>query len=67
MLLCEDTTPPPRRFGDPTDDAGMCVIGRPVEASAALLSPLRLVAVAPRRVQPTYPAVDVGSYMLFRA
>jgi SAM-dependent methyltransferase len=64
VLLCEDTNPA-NRHGAVDDDNGMCVIGRAVQAYAALLAPCRLVSVAPRRVEPTYPTADVGSYMLF--
>ncbi len=66
VLLCEDTNPA-ARFGDVEKGRGLCVIGRPVETYAALLTPLRLLTVAPRRVEPTYPSPDVGHFMLFRA
>ena len=66
VLLCEEMDPALRQ-GDVLDDNGMCVIGRPVEAYAALLSPLRLVDTTPRRVEPTYPRRDVGTYMLFQS
>jgi SAM-dependent methyltransferase len=40
--------------------------GRPVEAYAALLAPLTVVHTQPRRIEPTYPRPDVGTYMVFR-
>ena len=40
--------------------------GRPVEAYAALLTPLSLVHTRKRRIEPTYPRPDVGTYMVFR-
>lgn len=65
VLLCEDTnaaTP----FGDVTDEHGICVVGRSVEAYANLLFPLRFLASSRRRVEPTCPHKDVGHYMLFQ-
>lgn len=64
LLLCEETNPA-TRLGAVEDDNGMCVIGRAVPTYEALLAPCRLVSVSPRRVEPTYPTADVGSYMLF--
>jgi hypothetical protein len=66
VLLCEDTNPS-SRFGDGPDDAGMCVIGRPAQAYPALLLGCRLLSASPRRVEPTYPVKDVGTYMLFQS
>ena len=39
--------------------------GRSVETYAALFAPRRLVHTRPRRIEPTYPRSDVGSYMVF--
>jgi SAM-dependent methyltransferase len=66
ILLCEDTDPA-SRHGDVADESGMCVIGRPVGAYAAMLPSCCLLSTAPRRVEPTYPVRDVGTYMLFSA
>ena len=40
--------------------------GRAVSAYAEILAPLTLVHTQPRRIEPTYPRPDVGTYMVFR-
>lgn len=66
VLLCEETDPA-SRFGDPNDESGFCVIGRSARDYGERLAPFRLLASAPRRVEPTYPAKDVGTYLLFQS
>jgi SAM-dependent methyltransferase len=66
VLICEETDPR-HRSGDLNDEAGRCTIGRSVATYAALFAPFRLVATSPRRIEPTYPRPDVGTYMLFQA
>jgi LPS sulfotransferase NodH len=63
-LLCEETDAS-HRWCHPTEDR--FTIGRSVEAYAAMLPSLELVLSAPRRIEPTYPRPDIGSFMLFRA
>ena len=64
LVLCEETDAS-HRAGDVDDPNGMCTIGRVVPAYAELFRPLALVATRPRRVEPTYPRPDVGTYMAF--
>lgn len=53
---------PERRTIRGEDEAGV-----PTTASyAEWMAPRRLVAHEPRRVEPTYPRHDVGTYMAFR-
>jgi SAM-dependent methyltransferase len=66
LLLCEET--------DPTLEAGDrgnahlgYTCGRPVTTYESWLAPWRLVATKPRTIEPDYPRVDVGTYMLFAA
>ncbi len=63
-LVCEETDPG-HVWGDTSDPYGMCTIGRSPEAYARLFSPLRLLASAPRVIEPTYPRPAVGTYLLF--
>lgn len=66
VLLCEETDTE-HLWGDLEDPSGMCTIGRSVAEYERLLAPFRLVETSPRRIEPTYPRPDVGTYMLFRA
>jgi SAM-dependent methyltransferase len=65
VLMCEETDSA-HRNGAVDDPNGICTIGRPVEAYQRLLGTCDLVATKPRRIEPTYPRSDVGTYMLFR-
>lgn len=65
LLICEETDPA-MRDGDMDEGRAMCTIGRPVEAYAALFPGMTLLETRPRRIEPTYPRPDVGTYMLFR-
>ena len=64
VLVCEETDPG-HVSGDTTDPDGMCTVGRSPATYARLFSPLRLLASAPRVIEPTYPRRDVGMYLLF--
>ncbi|WP_136417619.1 class I SAM-dependent methyltransferase [Herbaspirillum sp. ST 5-3] len=65
LLICEETDP--SHCDGATDDPnGMCTIGRPVPLYQRLFPTLELLATQPRRIEPTYPRDDVGTYMLFR-
>lgn len=65
VLLCEETDEG-HLAGDIEDENGICTIGRSVSRYAALFAPLRLLAVSPRRIEPTYARPDVGTYLFFR-
>ncbi|AFY68055.1 class I SAM-dependent methyltransferase [Geitlerinema sp. PCC 7407] len=65
LLICEESDPQ-LRDGDLEDPAGMCTIGRPVTVYQQLFGACELLATQPRRIEPTYPRADVGTYMLFR-
>jgi SAM-dependent methyltransferase len=65
VLLCEETDES-HVDGDLEDPEGRCTIGRTVERYRRTMAPLTLVASEPRRIEPTYPRADVGTYMLFR-
>ncbi len=65
LLICEESDPQ-LRDGDLEDPAGMCTIGRPVMVYQQLFASCELLATQPRRIEPTYPREDVGTYMLFR-
>lgn len=64
ILLCEETDIT-QIAGEIDNDRGMCTIGRRVETYAEWLAPFRLAATSPRRIEPTYPRPDVGTYMWF--
>ncbi len=64
LLICEETDPS-HRDGAIDDPNGMCTIGRPVSDYQRLFVSLDLLATQPRRIEPTYPRPDVGTYMLF--
>ena len=64
VLICEETDPG-HLGGDTADPCGMCTVGRSAGTYARLFSPLRLLASAPRVIEPTYPRPDVGTYLLF--
>jgi SAM-dependent methyltransferase len=65
VLLCEETDED-HRDGDLEDPDGRCTIGRSVERYRELMAPLDFIQSESRRVEPTYPRPDVGTYMLFR-
>lgn len=65
LILCEETDTS-HRDGDMLDPDGMCTIGRSVSTYAGLFHPLALFSTQPRRIEPTYPRPDVGTYMTFR-
>jgi SAM-dependent methyltransferase len=65
LLLCEETDEA-HVAGDLFDPAGTCTIGRRVERYQKLLAPLELMETASRRIEPTYPRPNVGTYMLFK-
>jgi len=65
LLICEETDPT-IRDGDMEEGRAMCTIGRPVAAYQALFRGMTLLETRPRRIEPTYPRPDVGTYMLFR-
>jgi SAM-dependent methyltransferase len=56
LLLCEET-----------DESHVAeeTTGRSVARYGLLLAPLRLIDTSARRIEPTYPRPDVGTYMLF--
>jgi SAM-dependent methyltransferase len=64
LLICEETDPA-HRDGAVDDEAGMCTIGRTIGQYEALFSGFTLLQTNPRRIEPTYPRQDVGTYMLF--
>ena len=64
LLLCEETDPE-HQSGDRRDPAARVTVGRPVEVYERALAAMRLVETSPRRIEPTYPRPDVGTYMLF--
>jgi len=65
LLICEETDPL-HRDGATDDPDGMCTIGRPVTDYQRFFASFDLLATQPRRIEPTYPRADVGTYMLFR-
>ena len=65
VLICEETDPA-HRDGAVDDPHGMCTIGRTVAEYQRLFGALDFLDTAPRRIEPTYPRPDVGTYMLFR-
>ena len=65
VLICEETDPR-HRDGAVDDPAGMCTIGRPVEIYRRLFDPMVLLDSRPRRIEPTYPRADVGTYLLLQ-
>jgi SAM-dependent methyltransferase len=64
VLICEETDPE-HRDGAVDDDTGMCTIGRTIGQYEALFRGFTLLQSQPRRIEPTYPRPDVGTYMLF--
>ena len=63
-LLCEETDED-HRAGQALDPLRKCTVGRSVARYEQLMAPMRLVETSPRRIEPTYPRPDVGTYMLF--
>jgi SAM-dependent methyltransferase len=66
LLICEETDPA-HRDGDLEGRGAMCTIGRPIARYQELFRGMRLLETRPRRIEPTYPRPDVGTYMLFIA
>lgn len=64
-IICEETDAS-HRAGSFDDPNGTCTIGRPVEAYQAMFNDFVLEATQPRRIEPTYPRPDVGTFMVFR-
>lgn len=64
LVLCEETDVS-LRTGDVFDPKGICTIGRSVGMYAKLFEPLALSGTHPRRIEPTYPRSEVGTYMTF--
>lgn len=64
VLLCEETDPD-LRAGDIENELGQSTIGRPVEWYQSRMQDFELLKTAPRRIEPSYPRADVGTYMLF--
>jgi SAM-dependent methyltransferase len=65
LLICEETDP--AHTSGPIDDPeGMCTVGRTVRTYQELFGPFDLLSTRPRRIEPTYPRQDVGTYMLFK-
>ncbi|HEY0735018.1 MAG TPA: class I SAM-dependent methyltransferase [Herpetosiphonaceae bacterium] len=65
VLLCEATDPAIHYVEESSPEGGV-TIGRSVEEYQQLLAPLKLIATAPRRVEPTFACLDTGTYMLFQ-
>jgi SAM-dependent methyltransferase len=65
VIICEETDPT-HRAGAIDDPNGTCTIGRPVSTYEAMFDDFALVETRPRRIEPTYPRPDVGTYMVFR-
>jgi SAM-dependent methyltransferase len=66
VLLCEETDTS-HVTGDLNDEGGRCPIGRSIRTYAQLLAPYQLITTSPRRIEPNYPRLDVGTYMLFQS
>jgi SAM-dependent methyltransferase len=64
-VICEETDPA-HRAGAVDDPNGTCTIGRPVAIYQTMFAGFTLEATRPRRIEPTYPRPDVGTYMVFR-
>jgi SAM-dependent methyltransferase len=65
LLICEESDAE-ERHGALDDPHGMCTIGRPVATYQKFFSSLRLIETRPRRIEPTYPRPNVGTYALFQ-
>jgi len=65
LLICEETDPD-HRSGAIDDEHGACTIGRPISDYQALFAGFTLIETRRRRIEPTYPRPDVGTFMLFR-
>ena len=65
LLSCEETDPS-HRDGALDDPNGICTIGRTVQTYLAMFPNFTLLTTAPRRIEPTYPRPDVGTFMLFK-
>jgi SAM-dependent methyltransferase len=64
ILLCEETDITLEAGDRAHADLGY-TCGRAPEVYSAWLAPWRFVAAKPRVIEPDYPRLDVGSYMLF--
>ena len=64
LLICEETDPG-HKSGAVDDPDGACTIGRPVSEYEMLFPAFTLLDTRPRRIEPTYPRSDVGTFMLF--
>lgn len=67
FVLLREETDTSHVAGDLTDEGGRCTIGRSISTYVQLLAPCRLIATSPRRIEPNYPGLDVGTYMLFQS
>ena len=65
-VLCCEETDVEHRHGETDNPRGKCTIGRSVRTYEELFRPFTLERTSPRRIEPTYPRPDVGTYMLFR-
>jgi SAM-dependent methyltransferase len=65
VVICEETDAG-HRAGDVDDERGTCTIGRTVGQYQSLFRDFELLETKPRRIEPTYPRLDVGSFMMFR-
>ena len=64
LVMCEETDTA-HIAGAVTDPNAMCTIGRSVSAYEELFPHYRLRFTQPRRIEPTYPRPNAGTYMLF--
>lgn len=64
ILICEETDET-HISGNIDDPLGRCTIGRTVEKYCKYFKPLVLEFTAPRRIEPTYPRKNTGTYMIF--
>jgi SAM-dependent methyltransferase len=65
LVMCEETDKS-HRAGDVDDPTSTCTIGRAPEEYQQLFTGFTLLATRPRRIEPTYPRPDVGTFMVFR-
>jgi SAM-dependent methyltransferase len=65
LVICEETDSG-HRAGDIDDPTGTCTIGRTLEQYQRLFPGFTLLTTRPRRIEPTYPRPDVGTFMVFR-
>ena len=65
ILICEETDES-HISGNINDPLGQCTIGRSVKKYCEYFKPLVLDFTAQRRIEPTYPRENTGTYMIFR-